>query len=257
MLRGALLTAALTVTTAASIAAGYFLWNSPQASVRVDGSWSEFFVQVAATVLGAAIAAFVAFKVADNERKAARRDAAFRCVMKVSLIINEFNNVLSMIDESLNTMNDQRQTHRRMFERVKPIVGLSAPITFDASELAPFHEGGEQELANEIIQLSMRHHSVVETLLAYSELRRAMQRDLPVTSVAGEIVTSAVPPAEAPRFEVRAMELETLIRPALAALRSHYLASLEIGDRIGPAAKRALGVNKFPGIQLKSDHEIL
>lgn len=212
------------------------------------GVWGTFISQVSATLIGAGIAGGVAYTLARSARNNLKKDAAVRLIFKLKFIADDYHSILKSIDESLQEANADEHTHLRMWERVRPVVGIGEPHIIDTDEAAPFLAGGEADLANRALLLSIRHATFLRLLNKYAELREEMADFLPPTSVEGARAVTDVPPEKRNLFKLKSNELEALVREMVKGARTDLQDAVELCDLVGPAARRVFGSRDLPSL---------
>lgn len=212
--------------------------------------WGSFVPQVAATLIGAAIAGIVSYDINRRSRISIEKDAAIRLIVKLKLIADDYHSILNTIDRSLEKANEDGMLHLKFWQRIRPIAGLGEPIIIEAAEAAAFIARGKDDIANRTLLLSARHRTLLTTARLYNDLNRSIHEILPPKKFDGKLVSSEIPKDKSIEYDIRSTEIEEIIKELTKNARIDLQEAIYLCNIIGPAAKEIFADPYMPALSI-------
>jgi hypothetical protein len=218
--------------------------------------WLGIWGALGGAVVGGVISAIVSWMVAvratrdqlalrADDRKEVEKALAFRLFVKAGLIASDYVSTFKAIDVQIAD-NGGADNAEFLFTLVIPVVGKLAPQQLDVDEISVFYRAGESSIVNDAIELFMRHEAFISSFEEYKRQRIDLKNYMPMTSVDGNIVSSALSEQQRLQLMPRFLELESLIQGIYRFRDDDIKASASLCNRLGPAARKYFGDEKFP-----------
>jgi len=222
---------------------------------------AEFFVQASATVLGAVIAAIVAFVLARqsntaiekrdaHQRKQSQKSALLRLQTRASILASDVASTMKVIDIMLAEANAAGRTGWPKHARITSIIGSFETIEFPIEELEPLVEAKEFDLIQGLVEISMRHKEFSTAISTYSQLRLDLKNKVTISRSDGNVLSAELSQTQLQQLQPYLIELETLIDQAISMGRGIEKRANSLVQGIGPAARKFLADNTFPKITI-------
>jgi hypothetical protein len=218
---------------------------------------ADFFIQMSATIVGAIIAAAVAFALARQsnlaiekrdltQRKQMQKSALLKLQLRASLLTSDVTSTMGTIDRMFIDANKAGRTGWPKHARIQSIIGSYEKISFPIEELEPLIEAKEFDLVQGLVEISMRHQSFLEAISTYSRLRLELKNKVTIANADNNVLGANLDAHEYKQLQPFLIELETLIDQAIKMGRDIETQARAITAKIGPAARLLLKDPTFP-----------
>ena len=199
---------------------------------------------------GAIVGAFVSGYVAKSQTREIRKNQQkaefFKLMIKSSLIQTDFANLQRMITDCIEIAKKNGNQEMALFGKVQSNPGDFDKIVIHPDELTCLFEAREFNLLSDVVELALKHTRLFEAFNAYSRLRSELKDMMPNNEINGSVVGSNLTADEIRRLQPRFLELGSLIDSVVKLLPEYVSVSESVCSKIGPAAQKFFGDQKFP-----------
>jgi hypothetical protein len=195
-----------------------------------------------------------ALEAAQRDQQQHKRDQRAKGVqlfLKFSMIVSDLAGTRVSIEQSLERANRLGLTSQPLWHRIVPIVGSIDHITIEPTDITPLIDAREYELVAQIIEVSMQHKMISQSLQKYAELHAAAEVILGPAQEYGEGgLYTGLTQESVDRLRPVAIKLESLIKEIRMRLEIWIPQANSSMAAIGPAMQKHLGDMSFPIVDM-------
>jgi hypothetical protein len=257
----------------AGFAAGTFLTGLSLSALSVNplvvyvppGDMATVIAGVGGAMLGAVVGGVIQWTISTREYEKHRRDAAeaatltekaeaLGTVVRALTITNQLFDIMSSIAEMFDAIK-KFDGHEEMvlWQRILPLSGLPLVSTrFEICDVGLMFKAGGDDLANMMLLVSERYHSLLDAIRTYGQRRAAIAELMPAT-MDGGLGTTLLTKQEAAVLAPRFQELKDLSEQICTTLPEDLQLSIGVTESIGPLLSKYFGVEKFHNAAVPAD----
>ena len=194
-----------------------------------------------------------------DQRRDREKALAFGTSVKLLTIINSTISLSNYVKSCMALRTVPNHEHMEPWQVLIPMIGHTdeGSIRFTAEEMAVFAAAGEYDFMQDMLLLSLRHASSLETFGQYCDMRNEFRSVGPIPdSFQGEIGSTILTREQADSYKPYTIPLNNVALGLDFGLNQDIILAKKVTEKFGPITEKYFEVDKFVTLSFPSDEEL-